>query len=765
MVNKKHHIFKYQYDINRLEKRRIIHSLMRRYIVSNIIYHNDLKVFHLYNESLSYIIKIEKHNILTQLYLGSRINELSGYGSYPPVDRAFEVNPKEIGIENRSFSMGVLPLEYSGNNSGDYREPAIIIRNHDGSTVNDFRYVKHEIVGGVADIKGLPSSYVINTDEAKTLKIYLEDTYLNHELILNYTIFRDYPIITRSAKLTNYHKKASSIRKIASMSLDLEPGNYDLLQLNGAWARERMVEREPIHTGIKKLDSKRGSSSHHQAPFIGILAKQADENKGAVLSFQLVYSGSFEMCVEKDPYENIRVQLGIQSSGFEWELQPGDSFQTPEVIINYSDSGLNGMSNNYHHFIKNHIIPRSFSRQERPILINNWEATYFNFNEEKIKALIDIASNLGIELFVLDDGWFGHRDDDYSSLGDWYEYREKLPQGLQPIAKYVHEKGMKFGLWMEPEMISEDSKLFEKHPNWLINDPERPASRGRSQYVLDMGNKEVRENIFTQITHILDGGYVDYVKWDMNRNISEAYSTLSIKNKSGEALHRYILGVYDLMDKITQRYPHILFESCSGGGGRFDLGMLQYMPQVWTSDNTDPIARLKIQYGTSMIAPISTMGAHVSASPNHQTGRETSIDFRASVAFAGVFGYELDLTQLDCEDLRKIANQVEFYKENRKIIQTGQFTRLISPFMSNCSAWSIHDDDQMLLFYFEKLNQASKALQKVKPLHLDKRRKYLVEYDNVKFEAFGDELMNIGIYIHPPLSHDFAARIFKIKGL
>lgn len=734
-------------------------------MVAKIIYDENLKMFHLSNDKISYIMHVDHHNVLTHIYMGEKVRNLSTLGIYPKFNRDFEVNPEEVGLDYRQFSLGILPLEYSGNNSGDFREPSLIIRDQEGSTVNDFRYIDHEIFDGVSQIDGLPSSYVEAQDEAKTLRLYLFDEALQHELVLNYTVFNNQPVIARSAKLINKSDQKSVIYKIASASVDVEPGDYDLLQLNGSWARERMVEREAIHTGIKKLDSKRGSSSHHQNPFIAILDKHTTEFRGKAVGYQLVYSGSHEMTVEKDPYQNLRVQLGIQSTGFEWNLSPEESFQTPEVLIAFSNQGINGLSQSYHDFIKQHIIPRKYAEFERPVLINNWEATYFDFTEEKVFDLVDKANELGIELFVLDDGWFGKRDDDFSSLGDWFEYHEKIPNGLKKIADYVHDKGMKFGLWFEPEMISEESELYKNHPDWVLHDVNKRASRGRSQYVLDMGRQEVRENIYTQMIEILDNIDIDYVKWDMNRNISETYSAALEDNKSGEANHRYILGLYDLLDRITSRYDNILFESCSGGGGRFDLGMLQYMPQVWTSDNTDPIARLKIQYGTSMIAPINTMGAHVSASPNHQTGRTTSIDFRAAVAYAGVYGYELDITSLNEDELASIAQQVRFYKENRALIQTGTFTRLMSPFEGNQVAWSIHNDNKMLLFYFEVLNEASKPLHKIKPMYLDPDVKYLVKYEGSEFEAYGDELMNLGIYIYPQLKNDFSARIFEITAI
>lgn len=728
-----------------------------------IDFNPDKQVFNLSNNVISYIMKVDQYNILTHIYFGKAITHYSGLGVYPRINRDFEVNFSENGLNNRTYSIGVIPQEYGDYGRGDFREPAIVIQHDDGAYVSDFRYRDYEIIEGVAGHNTMPAAYVTDDSEAKTLIISMFDEVKNLELKLYYSIFEDKATLTRSAELINHGEQTVSIEKMMSYSMDLTAGDYDLVQLNGAWARERMLEREPIGRGIRKLDSKRGTSSHHQSPFMAVVAPETDEDHGDVLSVQLVYSGNFELTVEQDPYDNLRIQAGIQSLGFSWKLLANESFHTPEVTLTYSAEGFNGMTQAQNDFIKDHIIPRRFKELERPILINNWEATYFDFSEEKIKSLVDQASDLGIELFVLDDGWFGRRDSDTSSLGDWFEHQDKLPHGLSELSDYVHKKGMQFGLWFEPEMISEDSELFRAHPDWALQLPDRNLSLGRDQYVLDFSRKDVRENIFEQMVAILSNIPIDYVKWDMNRHMSEVYSLILPKEQAGEVAHRYMIGLYQFLSKLTQAFPDILFESCSGGGGRYDLGMMQYMPQVWTSDNTDPVERLKIQYGSSLMAPLSTMGAHVSASPNHQTGRDTSLKMRGDVASIGVFGYELDLNQLTESDRVEIKQQVEFYKRHRQLIQQGRFTRLISPFETNRCAWSVDLDDELLIFYYEILTHASKPLQKITLNHLDKDALYTVYTEDEEFEAYGDELMALGIIVNPVMQGDFQSRVYRLK--
>ncbi|MFZ1604107.1 MAG: alpha-galactosidase, partial [Enterococcus aquimarinus] len=567
--------------------------------------------------------------------------------------------------------------------------------------------------------------------------------------------------VIRSTTLINDSAETVEINQLASQSLDFPNRSFELIHLNGAWGRERQLTREKIEIGTKVLDSKRGSSSHHQNPFVTLVEPTTTEFQGEAYGFCLVYSGNHQTVIEKDNYSQTRVVMGMNPFNFAWQLPAGESFHSPEVVNVYSNQGLNQMSKTYHDLFNHHLIRGEHQLKERPVLINNWEATYFDFDDAKIHGIVDEAQALGIEMFVLDDGWFGERKDDHRSLGDWYEFEGKLEQGLEGIAQYVHDKGMKFGLWFEPEMISKDSDLHRAHPDWVLSVPGRPRSLSRQQHVLDFSRADVRDHIYQQMTAILDRVPIDYIKWDMNRNMTEVYSLLLDPEMQGEVSHRYILGLYEFMEKLTQAYPHILFESCSGGGGRYDAGMLYYMPQTWTSDNTDPIARLKIQYSTSLVYPISTMGAHVSAIPNHQTGRETSLDIRGNVAMSGVLGYELDLTTLSEEEKVLIVKQVDFYKEHRQLLQFGDFVRLKSPYEENEVAWMFvsKDKKEAIVFYFRVLVEASAPYVTLKLAHLDET----LEYQIANHVISGDALMNIGMYIDPKLHGDYATQAFILK--
>jgi alpha-galactosidase len=552
------------------------------------------------------------------------------------------------------------------------------------------------------------------------------------------------------------------VNRLASAAIDFPADEMEVIHLNGAWAKERMLTREEISTGIKIFDSKRGASSHQQNPFVSLVKKSTTEMQGEAYGFALIYSGNHEIVIQKDQYEQTRLTAGINSYNFAWQLGINESFQTPEIAMVYSDQGLNGMSYTYHELFNHHLIRGEFKLKERPILINNWEATYFDFTEDKIMAIVDEAEKLGIELFVLDDGWFGTRNGDTCSLGDWFEQVGKLENGLKGLAEKVHAKGMKFGLWFEPEMISENSDLYRQHPDWVLSTPNRGKSLSRSQWVLDFSRADVRENIYGQMKAILDEVPIDYIKWDMNRHMTEVYSLHLNPESQGEVAHRYMLGLYEFMEKLIGEYPNILFESCSGGGGRFDAGFLYYMPQAWTSDNTDAIARLKIQYSTSMVYPISSMGAHVSAIPNHQTGRNTSLEIRGNVAMSGVFGYELDFSKLTEDEKAQIKQQVTFYKKHRRLFQFGTFVRLSSPFESNDVAWMFVSKDQSeaIVFFFRVLTEASQTFKTLKLAELSTMKNYELDGKIIG----GDELMNIGLYM-PQFHGDYATKAFYLKAV
>ncbi|HRL51243.1 MAG TPA: alpha-galactosidase [Enterococcus aquimarinus] len=724
-----------------------------------ITFNKEQQVFHLCNNQISYLIEVEEHGYLAHLYFGKKINHYSGHYQYVRDMRSFGPYPE--AADHDTFSLDTVMLEYPGYGFGDFREPAYNFKLKDGSRITDFRYDSFEIVQGKCAIEGLPHLYTNQATEAETLIITLKDDVAQLRLKLNYTIYQDYATVIRSTTLINDSTETVEINQLASQSLDFPNRSFELIHLNGAWGRERQLTREKIEIGTKVLDSKRGSSSHHQNPFVTLVEPTTTEFQGEAYGFCLVYSGNHQTVIEKDNYSQTRVVMGMNPFNFAWQLPAGESFHSPEVVNVYSNQGLNQMSKTYHDLFNHHLIRGEHQLKERPVLINNWEATYFDFDDAKIHGIVDEAQALGIEMFVLDDGWFGERKDDHRSLGDWYEFEGKLEQGLEGIAQYVHDKGMKFGLWFEPEMISKDSDLHRAHPDWVLSVPGRPRSLSRQQHVLDFSRADVRDHIYQQMTAILDRVPIDYIKWDMNRNMTEVYSLLLDPEMQGEVSHRYILGLYEFMEKLTQAYPHILFESCSGGGGRYDAGMLYYMPQTWTSDNTDPIARLKIQYSTSLVYPISTMGAHVSAIPNHQTGRETSLDIRGNVAMSGVLGYELDLTTLSEEEKVLIVKQVDFYKEHRQLLQFGDFVRLKSPYEENEVAWMFvsKDKKEAIVFYFRVLVEASAPYVTLKLAHLDET----LEYQIANHVISGDALMNIGMYIDPKLHGDYATQAFVLK--
>lgn len=608
----------------------------------------------------------------------------------------------------------------------------------------------------------LPHTYG-NDADCETLEITVEDKVAQLEIILSYTAFKEHAVLVRSAKVMNKSQGSVSIEKIMSLSLDFPTSDYDLVHLNGTWAREAQITRESILPGIKVLDSKRGASSHQQNPFFAIVDPYATEQQGEVFGFSLVYSGNFAAQIQMDAYNQLRLNLGINPFQFSWKLGPGKEFQTPEVVMVYSQNGLTGMSQQYHSIFRKHLLRGKHQKTERPVLINNWEATYFDFDESSLLQIVEEASSLGIELFVLDDGWFGKRNSDTEGLGDWIVNRDKFPEGLLSFTEKIRNKNMKFGLWVEPEMISEKSDLYSQHPDWCLQVEGRGKSLGRGQYVLDFSRKIVRDYIEVVLTNVFSEAQVDYVKWDMNRHITEAFSLEYPAEQQREIYHRYILGLYDLLDRLITKFPNILFESCSGGGGRFDPGMLYYMPQTWTSDNTDPVSRLKIQYGTSLVYPIITMGAHVSTSPNHQVGRMTSLEMRGAVALAGNLGYELNVVKMDGKEKNIIAKQVSFYKQHRNLIQFGDFYRILSPFEGNECSWMFvsEDKNEALIFYYKVLNQASEPLKILKMHGLDSEKNYYFEGEQMP--VGGDELMNSGIYLPANINGDFKSIVWYVS--
>ena len=714
-----------------------------------IIYHKDSKEFHLYNHQVSYIFTVLKNGQLGQLYYGKKIKDREDFG------HLLELNARPMSPcvyeGDLTFSMEHIKQEYPSYGHGDMRSPAYEIKQENGSRVTEFSYKGHRIYDGKPGLAGLPATYVESKCEAQTLEIELEDELIQTKMILSYTIFKDYAAITRNVRFECGLSEGITLESAMSASVDLPDKEYELIELTGAWARERSVKTRRLEHGIQSIYSMRGCSSNNYNPFLALKRPDTNENSGEVYGFSLVYSGNFLAQADVDTYDTARVMLGIHPAGFEWKLQKGEDFQTPEVVMVYSENGLNGMSQTFHRLYQTRLARGIWRDRERPILINNWEATYFDFDEEKILSIGRTAKELGIELFVLDDGWFGRRNDDTSSLGDWYPDLEKLPDGIKGISRKIKELGMDFGLWFEPEMVNKDSDLYRKHPDWILSTPGRYESHGRNQMVLDFSRKEVVDCIYNMMERILEEAEISYVKWDMNRCMTEVYSSAGNKEDQGKIFHQYILGVYNLYERLTAKFPEILFESCASGGARFDPGMLYYAPQCWTSDDTDAVERLKIQYGTSFVYPISSMGAHVSAVPNHQLLRNTPLNTRANVAYFGTFGYELNLNKLSEMEKQEVKEQVVFMKEHRRLLQYGTFYRLRSPFEGggNETAWMVvsQDKQEALVGYYRILQETNTGYRRLKLQGLDADQAYIVEEKKRMTECFGDELLCAGLVI------------------
>ncbi len=635
--------------------------------------------FHLYNEQISLVLRVFEDGTLGQLHMGAAL----------PAGRSYRhLGPDPFpGFSNRVGSP--VPLAYPTSGTGDFRVPALVARAADGATALSLHYRDHRISAGKPSLDGLPSTYVEDPTEADTLEITLADEPAGLEVDLRFSIFAGRPLIARSAVIRNAGSAPVDLRCAMSLSLDLPDADWRMVGLSGSWARERQVTERALVPGRQSVSSVRGASGHEHNPFVALRRETTDEAHGEAYGFSLVYSGNFLAEAEVEPYGTARVRLGIEPSTFGWHLDPGATFTTPEAIVAYSAAGLGELSDAFHRLFRERLARGRWRDRARPVLINNWEATYFGFDADRLVEIASTARDLGVELFVLDDGWFGARDDDTTSLGDWFVDRRKLPEGLDGVARRITELGIGFGLWIEPEMVSQRSRLFEAHPDWAIGIPGRPRTESRQQLVLDLTRPEVVDHLTEVLSDVLGSAPIAYVKWDMNRNITEPYSSSLPPDRQGEFFHRYILGVYELYRRLTERFPEILFESCAGGGGRFDPGLLAYAPQAWTSDDTDAIERLRIQWGTSLAYPLSSMAAHVAAVPNHQVGRITPLSTRAAVAFFGVFGYELDPTALDDEERAEIADQIAFYTGHRDLFQRGQFVRLVSPFEGdgNRVAW------------------------------------------------------------------------------
>ncbi|OCT12214.1 alpha-galactosidase [Paenibacillus pectinilyticus] len=733
-----------------------------------ILYDETHQLFHLQTAQTSYAFQVTKWGLLAHLYWGKSVRSDHLHRNLALRARS-TVSPRPDPAEP-AYSPDTLPQEFPAYGAGDFRPPMFEVLLENGTSVTDLTYRSHRITSGKPTLAGLPATYVESDEEAQTLEIELYDALIGLSVFLTYSVFPTYDAITRSVRFVHNGNEPLRLQRVLTMSVDLPHAEFDFLHLSGAHLRERAIYRRSLTPGGHTVESRRGVSGHQQNPFVALLSKGAGEDQGEVYGFNLVYSGSFLAHAEVDQFFTTRVQMGINPFDFSWLLMPGEMFQSPEAVLVFSDQGLGGMSRIYHRLYRDRLCRGTYRHLERPILINNWEATYFDFDAAKLEQIAQEGSKLGMELFVLDDGWFGKRNDDHSSLGDWVVDQSKLPDGLQDLADRIARQGMLFGLWFEPEMVSPDSDLYRKHPDWCLHVPERRRTESRSQLVLDMSRSDVVEYVVDAVCKVLESAPIAYVKWDLNRNFTEIGSQLLPKDRQRETAHRYMLGLYQTLERITSKFPHILFESCAGGGGRFDPGMLYYMPQTWASDNSDAISRLQIQYGTSLVYPPVTMGANVSVVPNHQIGRTTPLQTRGYVAMSGSFGYQLDLTKLSEEEKFAIGEQVACYKQIRRIVQFGDFYRLLNPFEAEEAAWMFVTEDRQeaVVFYFQVQAAIAGPIKRLRLKGLNEQ----IDYRLIAGEPLagpgdsygGDYLQRVG-YVLPALKGDYQSLMFRLTAI
>ena len=718
-----------------------------------IIYNPNKRIFTLHTKHSTYQMQVDSLGYLLHLYYGAKNNSSMEY-VLTYADRGFSGNPYATGAD-RTYSLDALPQEFPTLGTGDYRNIALDIKNSRGIESTNLLYKKHEIRKGKYALPGLPAVWA-DEAEAQTLEIVLADENAGMEVHLLYGVLEEADVITRSAVIRNIGTETVTIEKAAAACLDFVSGNYDVIRFYGKHAFERNVERTVLGHGTIAFGSRRGTSSHQYNPAVILAEQGTTEEAGNCYGMLMVYSGNFFCEAERDQYNQTRLLMGLNDELFSYPLAAGDTFTVPEVILSYSQNGLSALSQQYHNCIRNHVCRSKYVHMSRPVLINSWEAAYFDCTGETIVNLAKEAASLGIDMVVMDDGWFGKRDDDNSSLGDWYVNEKKLGGSLSELIRRVHEQGVKFGIWIEPEMVNEDSDLYRAHPDWAIQIPGRKPIRSRNQLLLDFSRKEVRDQVFEQICAVLDQGEIDYVKWDMNRSMADVYA--------GNLTYDYVLGVYDFMERLTSRYPDMLLEGCSGGGGRFDAGMLYYSPQIWCSDNTDAINRTRIQYGTSFFYPVSAVGAHVSAVPNHQTGRVTSFHTRGVTAMAGTFGYELNPALLSDEEKQQVREQIASYKKYERLINEGTYWRLSDPIHDEIAAWMSvsKEQDRALVSVVRLMAEANQAAVYVRLRGLKPKAVYLEEYSGKQYS--GAALMHTGIVL-PFFTHEYEAYQFSFVEL
>ncbi len=724
-----------------------------------ICYFEKEKVFKLDTGASSYLIGIvDEEGFLGHIYYGKRMQDH---------DVAYLMRTEEApfvpstNARDRLSFLDSFPMEYPTHGLGDFREDAISVKTVGGHVALQLNYVSHEIYAGKKALKDLPATFG-NEKECTTLEILCEDKILGLQVILSYSAFEDVDAITRSVRVVNRAADPVYLTKVMSTCVDMDNRDFDLITLHGSWARERHINRRPLSLGFQGVSSLRGESSHQEHPFMALVSHNADQDMGEAYGFSFVYSGNFLAETSMSQFDTVRAMVGINPEDFCWKLEQGEEFQAPEVIMVYSAQGIGNMSRNFHDLFRNHLIRGEYKDKKRPILINNWEATYFDFNTEKLIAIAKQASELGIEMLVMDDGWFGHRNDDNSSLGDWFVNEAKLPGGLKYLVDEVNKLGMKFGIWFEPEMISPDSELYKAHPDWAIAIPGRTAGLCRNQYVLDLSRQEIVDYVYGRLSEILHSANIEYVKWDMNRQLADMGSIGLPADRQGELFHRYVLGVYQLQERLITEFPHLLLENCSGGGARFDPGMLYYSPQIWCSDDTDAIERLEIQEGTALIYPLSSMGAHVSDCPNHTVGRVTPFETRGYVALAGTFGYELDVTKIPEEDRKQIPEQVQMYHKYNDLVRSGDYYRIASYSKNHkydCYMVVSKDRSEALVTFIQVMMRPNYHSRNIRLKGLDPNRTYRIEGEERTYS--GEALMYAGIQVQNPWG-DFRGKLIHI---
>ena len=714
---------------------------------------ND-NIFHLATPEVSYVFMLGEMGNLVHLYYGKKINDIDNIKS-TIADFATAAQPREVTDDGGYLQTGDMPLEYPVFGNPDLRKPAFHANYKNGSRITKFTYLSHEIIKGKPEIQGLPSTYVEDDSEADTLILKMHDEKTGLVIEHIYTVYNCFNAITRRVRAVNGGSDNINISAIMSMSIDFENNDYEFMHLHGSWTRERHIDRIPLsHAGVT-IGSSRGMSSHQQSPFFALLSKNATEESGEAYGFSFVYSGNFEAGAIVTHTNMTRVYMGINSFDFNWLLEPGETFEAPEVVMVYSDEGIGKMSRTYHKLYRTRLCRGRYRDETRPVLINNWEGTYFDFDEEKIVNIAKKEKELDIDLMVLDDGWFGVRNDDTTSLGDWVCNREKLPNGIEGLAKKVNDIGMKFGLWFEPEMVSPDSDLYRAHPDWCVHVEGRMRNLGRNQLVLDLSRDDVCDYIIAFMSDALSKASISYIKWDMNRGMSDFGSAKLPPERQCEFAHRYMLGLYRVLKTLTEKFPDVLFEGCASGGGRFDAGMLPYFVQYWTSDDSEAVERMKIQDGTSIVMPSSAMGAHVSAVPNHQNGRSAPLSTRGYTAMCGQFGYELDITKMPEEELEEIKEQVALYKSIRNVIQKGDMYRLRSLFSGNEVVWEYVYEDTVIVYIGVALYGIHMPPKKIKLAGLDKNARYKIRGTDIVYS--GELLMNCGTLLDKDIDKDFGS--------